>query len=471
MSKLSKKDEKLLACLPSDARDFVIGINQATHSPIALILTCMLTTNSASLGGGSRVIHDGWEVCPNLYGMAVAPSGVGKSSGVKPIIEPLENIQNAYRKIWGEWRLRKLSELEIVSIQLNKINAQIKKSTQDIDEELRTEHARLTAERERLEEITSPQSKPLLTVNDFTEEALSVYTSKQPFHSLYLVTAEGRNVMKIINGRYGGNGSTSETFLIMAYSGDPLSVTRLSRDELIIKAHLSMFVAVQEDVFEDSLRSPIFTQSGFFPRCLITRHAERIKVHPRRVSINPELSFWWQDHLQQNYDYFREEETPKQFAFSSLASKMLREEEEFQVNAVQTKSTIHDSYVARYLENLIKVAVNLHSLHLGIKAIDSPVTPKAISKAITLMRFYRDEQLSILHDSEQKADEALKTRFVDLLAETENASLTLRELKRRNHLSAQECERMTEKYPETFSIEKILSGEKGGRPSVIMHLI
>ncbi len=471
MAKLTKKDSELLECIPSKAREFIIAINNSTHSPIPLILTCLLSTNSASLGGGSRVIFDGWEVCPNIYGMAVAPSGIGKSSGVKPIIKPLDDIQKSYRKTWEEWRLKKISELEIIIIQLDEAKKSIKKSGITIDPSLRETHEDLTAQKEHLQEITSPIAKPLLTINDFTEEALSVYASKQPYHSLYLVTAEGRNVLSIINGRYGSNGSTSETFLIMAYSGDPLAVTRLSREELRIEAHLSMFLAVQEDVFENSLRSPTFTQSGFFPRCLITRHRERIKPQPRRNPLSQELCAWWQTHLKNNYDHFRNEETVKKFKFSKQAKEILRHEEKNQLNAVQKMSTIHDSYFARHLENLMKISVNLHSLSYGAKALDKVITSKFVSKAIELMQFYRDEQLSILQDSERRADEHLKTRLIDILSETVANSNTLRDLKRRNNISPQECERISSKFPDVFCIETKQSGKKGGRPSKVIQLL
>jgi hypothetical protein len=470
MSKRSKEDELLLSCLPRNAREFATNINQATHSPIPLIITALLTTNSASLGGGSSVSLNDWDICPNLYGISVAASGIGKSSALKPILEPLNGIQQLYREDWKKQQVKYMSELEIVNTQINQAKKEIRKSLSSVDSEIAKTHEMLISRKAKLEDLTSRFSEPLLTINDFTEEALAVCASKQPFSSLFLVSAEGRNIMNIIWGRYAGNGSTSETFLIMSYSGDPHSVTRLGREGFTTQARIAFYIAVQDDVFDSALDSATFTQSGLFPRCLMTRHSERIGLNPKRQAIKDTSKAWWQQHVESNYDYFRSKDSNKSFILSRKATYLLEESERSILSTVDETSKVHGSYTARYFENLIKVTINLHSLAYSDKAIKKPINSKTVSYAVKLMDFYRSEQIKILHTSEQRSDVSLKKRLIDLLTEHDD-EMTLRDLKRKHSISHSECERIAGKFPDEFEIISRSAGEKGGRPSKVIILI
>jgi hypothetical protein len=456
-------EEFPIASLPREVRNLCLSAQASLGLPMPLIALNALGIASTALGGGAySELIQGRKTLGNAYVLISAPSGIGKSACYKVLSQPLEDCEKEQVKLWEESRLQAQSEVSLLKHDLVSLKKALSKEGKS--EDLMQQWHECEKQLASAERRASKASRPCITVNDFTEEALLVCASHQQHQAVGIHTPEGRAFFKIIMGRYGGNGATAETILLAGFSGDACKVTRLSRESAIVCPVLSLVVAVQDDVFRTALSDTTFTESGLFPRCLIYRSFERIKPGSEfPPPIDAVLLERWNSKVIALIAAYRYAQTPQEFVFTQEATKAIYIESNWALEKGAGFSTVHDAYNARYGENLTKICMILHAMAYGEESHTKDVAIGTVRHGVNIMRWVRLQQEQLLGDAERSALSALKERVVSLV-EDADGSITLRKLKNSHGITLQDCDLLVKKFS-CFKVTHPKSGKKGGRPS------
>jgi hypothetical protein len=216
----------------------------------------LLGALSCAAGRGLKVqSFNGKSSCPNLYTIFEAPSCSGKSSVGQAIMNPLFNLDRDMRQRFLE------NEGANLEAQIRYIEAKLKKLEKS-ESSCPQQFGKLLSEKAKYE---ASLGGPRLIVEDVTTEALVSILSQQE-GVLSQISMDARSVVKNLLGRH-RNGQTEEHIHIPAWSGDPITVDRVTRASIppILDPCFSMFLAIQPDLFRELIR-PDFIDSGFQSR-------------------------------------------------------------------------------------------------------------------------------------------------------------------------------------------------------------
>jgi len=259
-------EHDLPAC-PTDAlghplADFVEELARDTRTPRDLPAVLTLCTASAALLGKVEIVGPRWTEPVALYGLAVLPSGAGKSPVFARVVAPLREIEAERRRAAQQTSAAQQAEREVLEERLG----QAKRLAAHVSETDKS--AALEAVREAamaLDRCPAP-ADPGLFVDDATPEALALALERQR-ECAALFAPEG-GAFGTWAGRY--SGMHNFEVVLRAHSGESLRVDRVGRAPVVLERPLlTIAVTVQPHVLECVVADREFVGRGLLARFLV----------------------------------------------------------------------------------------------------------------------------------------------------------------------------------------------------------
>lgn len=461
--------------LPVKLQELVKEVASFTQTPDAMAASIAIGMVSAAIGGGVVLrLCDGSILPGNLFIMAVAPSGVGKGRTYSVIAAPLKSCEERLQKDWREIHLPKImAELEVAAERAKRLGrAAAKQDCPTTRKELTEQFREAEAERQRLEAELARD--PQITVGDITSEKLAMKMASQPHEAIANQSPEARGIISVLCGRYSKSGSSDEAVYLSGYSGDGIVVDRVGRAGVRLSTpRLSVLWLVQPDVVSQMLEDDRMVASGLLPRFLTAN----IDVDPQDEPLESpvldgHVTREWHTLVEALVRHFRQHTSnPSEVTVSAEANDLRRDFANLSKARYRKAGDLYDvaAYPARWAENACRLALCLHLAEYGRTAPSIELSRDTMHKAIEIVRWFSEQQLSLLADSRsQKQRQRLATLRAILLEK--GGHETERVLTKHHGFSKGELADLLERYPNQISQETIKPGPLGGRPSTVIIL-
>ena len=319
-----------------------------------------------------------------------------------------------------------------------------------------------------MEELEKRLHAPTLSCEDITSEKLADLLSKND-EQLASLSADALSIVNILLGRYNKLDRTDEGLYLKAFSGDPCTVHRMSRDPISLESPcLTALWLTQPDKLQSLLDERSLNEGGLIPR-ILTCHTNceprEIGKNPPSISISVEkayagLIFCLLDTYRLAHERFT-------IVPTSEALRALNDHHDAIVKRRRGELRDVTSYAARWNEQAWRIAVCLHAGTHGSQAHEQPVSLETAQRAIALADWFAAEQLRILNAGRTQRKIERLQRLKELIVQQYNGAATLRDLQRNNGFEPDETRELAAKFPGSLVIEK---RETGGRPSEIVSL-
>ena len=447
-----------IEAFPESVKNMAVGVSGVAQVPLPLSAVTALACISASIGGSLKVNSGGERTTQaNLYFLGVAKSGVGKGQVFSYLSKPISDYENEALDIFNENILPSLeTDLEFAE-------EAFKEAKKKKDRETAKDQRQLIKSLEV--QIKSP---PRIFCEDITREALTSLLASQKGSAIASFSSEARGLIGILNGRYSG-GKSDEDLYCKCYSGDEITVNRLSRGDIKVKRPcLSLCWLMQPDAAKELTTDSSMVESGLIPRILMfNSHAERREEPETPLVIDQSAKHEWGDictqllSLRNNPEEYTVQTTPEahktivSFTNLSLGQTMIGGE-----------LTDLGSFAARYGENTWKIALCLHAAEHGENSFRYHLSEETAKNAISIMKWFIPEQLAFLSEQRFNRKNEDLERLATYFRGIDKSEATLRNIKRNTCFkSDSEIEQLARDHPMRFRIEIRTSGEQGGRPS------
>ena len=381
--------------------------------PSSLAGCCVLSAMSASIGSGLRVESGPDQYSrANLFILASAKSGSGKSKAFKHAIEPLRDIE---QKIFDLWHNEKRHLLEadklILEAEMDKIKTEIRsrkesRSMDEIREDLAHSQSSLT-------KVQRDLIGPRFIVEDATQEALEIGLSN-PTETLACLSADAGVVVQNLLGKNNKANKTDEAIFLKAWTGDTCKVDRVTRDSVILKEPcLSALMLVQPDKLNMLFSEKTFSDGGLLPRFLIchtnskpTKITEDVEPIPLLTkSINYEAI----EALTKAFLRSERQQTVVPVKAARDRMRSIQNELVDRMNDGDLQDIL--PFAARWAEQTWRISLVLHAgEHLEVAA-NKELEVETVEKAWKIARWFAAHQLRIL---ESHREEMRNERFTQL---------------------------------------------------------
>ncbi len=463
-----------LEALPPLLRQVVGEGSLAAPAPESLVAAVALGVISASLGGGLKAVSSrGRATGANLYILAFAESGTGKSSAFNIVGRPY--LKESERRI-QEWRSERAPKFralaETAKADLDHAKSLRKAAASEAD--LRAAEASIVEAQRRLDEaMGSLNFEPSLNLGQATSEALPIALSKSPQEANAILSADARDVLGIILGRYAKAKFTDEHVYVQAYSGDPYAVTRVGRPPISIQQPvLTLCLMVQPDMWRRLTEAEAMQESGFLARSLMFDSRAR-PARPPEAEFSEAAAVAWEDLVLDLLRAFRDQESPAIIAMSPEAEAAFHSLAAEAADKQESGGAWNDirSFAARLAENATRLAVVLHAATYGKRAATFPLSEGTASAAIRLARWFFEETNQLLAPLRQERLATRLERLADVFRRHRDRQITLRILRDKHGFQEAELYALAAEFPNRLQIRRITSGPQGGRPSLVAELI
>lgn len=459
---------------PSDAfppamREMIKEVALSSLVPESLAGMVALGVLSTAAGGGVNIRSRGEKTLnANLYILAIAKSGTGKGMTYSSIAKPLTDANRAQLEHWKSHTAPDIqADIELTEGRLKAEKGECMNSTKG-DAKFKTLHMDLARLKESL-----ANDEPRLIAGETTEQKLGMLISGQPHEAIGNHSAEARGLMQIILGKFSGkSNATGETIYLAGYSGDPYSIERAGRPDISLSNPcISCLFMIQPDIIKELMTKDSMSQSGFLPRFLMADVRADIEDEPETPHVITEgTSSAWEELIDATLDRYREAKEKITIEVNREAQAILRDD----LNRVRSKgrtgAELDDltSYVARYGENLRKIALLLHIGEHAETAHTHPVTEETARNACLVANWFFAESLGILRVNQIEKWHRLKTRLLEVV-NAAGGQETIRQLRDRHTITEEEIEMITSMLP--GDLEIVTEKKATGRPSKQVRLI
>ena len=461
-----------LHALPDAARKMAEEIARvSTSRSDRLAAGSVLGVLSAAVGAGAVCKVDGeHDVRANLFIMAAAESGVGKSESLKHARSPLDMEEKKLRKRFDN------EQKPLLTAELRKIDQEVKALSAPPKQEgppiANSDHlAQLELRKAELgRKLAAP---PRLIVGDTTKEALACIMERQPGEAIASISGEARGILNIVKGRYAKKGG-DEDFYTAAYSGDPYHADRINRDAVLLSSPcLCLLWMVQPDAARDAFADETLAASGFMPRILYFNAETAAKPRHEDVpAIKPEVKNEWEHLIAELMGTFHLSREAGAFSISiSKAARFIYRNYANQcINRRAPDGPLHDmaSYVARWAENAARIALVLHCAAHKAHATSIELAQDTMINAIQIMGWFSRRQLEALAASRTSRSLNHLNQLKGYIQQEAAGCLTMRDAKRKHNLGKEEIENLVKEFPGHLQIHA--SSGKPGRPSRFVTL-
>lgn len=408
-----------LDCFPPALADMARAIAHTERTPETLAGCCILGIVSASIGAGLQVKSGPDRVTRgNLFLMASAESGSGKSETYRHAVKPLQEFERDAVERWRmETKPRVETEKAILESRITQLKKEAGRATDSIEREaVRGELEKATAD---LMAAEADCHAPALCVEDITTERLAVMLAHND-EQLASVSPDAGAIVNNLLGRYSKLDRTDESIYLKAFSGDYCRVDRQGREPVTLQHPcLAALWLTQPDKVETLLAERSLTDGGMIPRLLVCHtRAQARPIVDGIEGIPPATAEAWHHLVQKNIRAFRLASEPFTIEPSPEARQAMKDH--FNRIVERRLGDLRDvsTYAARWNEQAWRIAVcilaGLHGEHAGERGLDVDTA----RKAITLADWFAVEQLRILAGGRHAARQSLLDQVLGLLADT-----------------------------------------------------
>jgi hypothetical protein len=420
------EDDRPIVAFPVDAfppalSRIVNAVARAERVPLALPAVCALGVASAALGAGLRVLSAANRFTRgNLFLLADAESGSGKSESCRHIIAPLLEYQATLLDAWREKAYPKnQAEIACLEAQRKALEKRIAKAMRpDNPNTAELEHLRAQLEFPIARtKLLREQAAPCIMADDVTIEALALRL-RDNREVLFCFSSDARKPVQNLLGRYNPGESTDESLFLKAYSGEFSRVDRTKAEPIVLRTPcLTLCWFIQPDLFATILNEESLAASGFLPRLLIchTRAAPR-RIESEAPGISDSVCASWAQLVNALLGTFHVAVKPHSIEPTSEAKRLLDEFYNSTVDRRQSDLADLGSYAARYGEQAWRVSVVLHAALHGANAGNCRLELETAQNAIRVIEWFTTQQLDIFAKSRRQAAEKLETEVLELLA-------------------------------------------------------
>jgi hypothetical protein len=404
--------------LPPAARAMAEAIARTERTPETLAGCCVLGIVSASIGAGLEVTSGPSRVTrPNLYIMASAESGSGKSETYRHAAKPFQDFE---RDVVERWQMETKPKVETEKVILESRIAQLKKDVGRAKDSIERE-----AMRGELEKATADLMKaeadciaPRLCCEDVTSEKLAVMLAHNQ-EQLASLSPDAGSIVNNLLGRYSKLDRTDEGIYLKAFSGDYCRVDRQGREPVTLQRPcLAALWLVQPDKLETLLGKAELTDGGLIPRLLICH----TRAMPRPIvdgveGIPADTANNWAMLVGKLIQTFRMAGEPFTIEPAHEARQMMKEHHNRIVARRLGELRDVTTYAARWNEQAWRIAVCLHAGLHGEDAGGRMLSADTAASAIALADWFAGEQLRILARGRHAARHAKRDEVLELLAD------------------------------------------------------
>jgi len=452
-------------CLPSAAKNMVLAIAEATRVPITLAACCILGIISACLGAGLQV----WsgknrKTRGNLYIMASAESGSGKSETFRHAAKPLYDREREIIALWRKSEYPQLdAEREVLEGEIDHLNKSIRNGKIPRDVAI----AEIRDKKVRLAEIEDRLKEPVLSVEDATREKLASLLDR-PGECLASLSSDAGAIVNNLLGRYNKLDRTDDDIYLKGYSGDACRFHRINRVQVVLNHPcIAALWLVQPDKVETMLAERSLTDGGLMPRILVCHtNAMMVPITGTEPCIPPEVETAWHHLIRTGIETFHNAAKPT--TIESTENGHLAMREHYNGIAQRAQSELKDvvSFACRWTEQAWRISVCLHFAQHGTIAADTGLGLETAQSAIKIADWFAGEQLSILAAGRGAARENLQQEVVKLLEHLPEG-ITARDLYRKlPRLTPEEAERLLDEMVDAGQLTaRDIRPEHGGHPS------
>jgi hypothetical protein len=273
-------------------------------------------------------------------------------------------------------------------------------------------------------------------------------------------------------GRY--RDATDESVFLASYSGDPIKIHRKSsRPILLHRPCLTILWAMQPDKLQEMLESPAMSESGLLPRFLLADTKAQPQEEPEiRHCVPGPVVEAWSELVHELIDEYHEPDIEARVIHPApSATAMLRDYTNEIVRRRRQGGDLEDVeiYAARWAENAWRLSVVLQAAKFGADAWRQQLSEETASNAVSLMRWFSEQQLRILAVGRSARSTKRLERLKEVLSSKLGHQANLSELSRHHGIESDEVVWAAEKFPHVIVIEKMPSNGSG-RPPVVARL-
>lgn len=340
--------------LPDKMRRMVRTIAHHRQMPVTLPSVCSLGVVSAAIGKGLRVRGLDYVTTPaNLYILASAESGIGKGLGSGPICQPLYDYEE---------------------------NPDIR-----------------------------------LTCENTTSEALARALADNN-ECLASISADARDVIENLCGRYLEKGKTDEGLLLKAFSWEQLRVDRVTSGKVHLRRPcLTVLWLVQPDKIDLMFAQKSLLEGGLLPRFLTCQaHWLPQKLDRSRGRLPEDVIAEWNALVTGIIKVFRSKAEPSTVECDEGALSVFDDYHEVARQRQIGPEREFSSFAARWHEQSLRIGLVLHVATHGADALGVRVSQRTAEAAVRITEWFVQQQLKILRRGIAKAREELEAKVFAL---------------------------------------------------------
>ena len=437
---LPEEDEPEAAIFPVDTLPptmalLVSAVARCERVPLALPGVCALGVISAAIGAGLEVTSGPNRATRgNLFLLASAESGSGKSETFRLVAGPLVEHQQRQLEVWKEKTSPQLqSEVRVLDKEIGTLEKKAAKSSDPMERD------RLVGELEyklaRKDDLTRKAALPCTIAQDVTTERLAVLL-RDNREVTFSASADARKLVDNLLGRYNPGKTTDESLYLSAFSGDFVRVDRQGRDAVVLnRPCLALCWFVQPDLLGTMLGEESLSASGFLPRLLLCHtHATPRRIEGEAQALSDHTRGQWAQLVTDLLATFHDAESPQRIAAAPEAAALLTEFHNRVVDRRAVDLADVGAFAARYAAQAWRVAVVLNAALLGSEAGSHSLTLETAQNAISLVEWFSAAQLDILAKGRHAAAEKVSEEVIELLA-------TRQERQRLDYVTARDVHR------------------------------
>jgi hypothetical protein len=385
-------DEFPILALPPIMRHMAKETAEVALVSVGLPACAALATVSASLGRGLAIPSDvDRETYGNLYIIAGAGSGSGKSVTFKGVLAPVFAYQTTLRAEALKARPGLKAQLFTSEKTIRKANS----------EKACLDHNELAALIEQRDSIKMKLNKqePAVVCEDVTPPALHRLLAENS-EVMFSASGDARHSIHVVAR------DRDDNPYLKAWSGDPTEVARITRNSVSLHApRMALFWLPQPDVMLDMFTRRVLTANGFLPRVLpylMDYTPVESGYDIRRVS--PKTKENWSDLVRGLFEtYHAKQGQPSILKRSKQVQKALIDYRNSVVRRLHSELADVAPYASRWAEQAWRLTLVLHAGRHGPKAHNETVQSSTAKDAILLMDFFSRQQLPLLSSSLDRA--------------------------------------------------------------------
>ncbi|RYD81532.1 MAG: DUF3987 domain-containing protein, partial [Verrucomicrobiaceae bacterium] len=437
-----------------------------------LAAASVLGVISAALGSSLEIVSGpNRKTRGNLFILACAESGTGKTETFQLAAQPLTELEDEAANAWNESHAPRIrANIAIVEGRIKRLTGRAA-ATSNADsmwqpaEELQQLEAELNNLRRQL------AGRPCFRVGDVTKEKLAILMQGQAGESIASMSSDARGIVQILNGRYSPGGDVD--FYCAAYSGDAITVDRVKSDDRIrLRAPcLSAIWMMQPDIVRAAFLDDAMTASGLLPRFITFDSLAEPKIRSRDTeAIAEEVQGRWKK-LVSGLCLMRSSPLSALVQISARACDLLIGYENENIRRRQPQGDLADlaPFVARWSENAWRVALVLHASIHGENSANHELAPETADSAVRLMRWFTCAQLDLIAAVKRNRLRARIEALELVASRSSGGRVTLRLLAKNHGFTNQEVRSLVRSFPERLTLITVQPPE-GGRPSMMVAL-